>query len=219
MYAIEESTGKCLIATSKLNLKVGFSCYELVSHEYGSNECIFYLHSADTLSPGTVLLFELREMAKECNNRPVAWAFFPPHRSVQLREKCQCLELQLFKWRRESYLVQKQAELYIYNNTTATIPPAYVQFLLHRKRKYKSCLQLTITHSSTIPGPSSDQTATPTLEREVKVPIITSSIKEDPWTGLKRQPSERCRVPTTRLGVMSSGYGAFQPLWTFLCLG
>lgn len=96
MYAIEESTGKCLIATSKLNLKVGFSCYELVSHEYGSNECIFYLHSADTLSPGTVLLFELREMAKECNNRPVAWAFFRPHRSVQLREKCQCLELQLF---------------------------------------------------------------------------------------------------------------------------
>ena len=209
IYAIDQSTGECLSCSTNINKSKSFTASivvsesDEVSHEW-SSECTFTLDKNDAYSCKTMILFDMRETAKDLVNRPIAWAFFCPHRSLSNRDfykdKPLHLQLQLFKWRNESWLIRKQANHYI-NKKASFIPASFLQFLIRRKKKYRSCMSINID----VDYEANVENKVLGLSKMVKEkPTFDVNPQEEIWTTLTRRSTENCSVPNVKLQTLES---------------
>lgn len=235
IYTVDENTGECLPATAKLNESkeypslVTVSDSGEVSHKWlNTTGCTSIVCFSDAISPQTIILFELRETANEhlYQNRPLAWAFFRPHRtsSKQNLKEIQTLKLQVFKWQKESHLVQKQAEHHIVNKTSS-IPNSFIQYMIGRKKKYKSCIRIEMRFTSTVNEPPTNKPLAVPEEVPTAQAISTSIKTKEDIIALARwrHATDTCLAPDTVLKSLVSGdLGAssvnFSPCGCFLAV-
>jgi hypothetical protein len=152
----------------------------------------------------------LRETAKDYKNRPLAWAFFRPHRTVsskeELKGKSLAFELQLFQWRAESILVQTQVEHFIYSSNAAFfVPASFIQYLMVRRKKFKSSMSIQLRFMGTIEEPPAVENLVPVSQNTTKSTSITGSFKDDQWSNIKRNSNDKCRIPTAILLSIKAG--------------
>eukprot|EP00956_Cyclotella_meneghiniana_P010639 scaffold14828_cov64-Cyclotella_meneghiniana.AAC.3 len=197
-----------------------------VSHDW-QPDCTFRVCYSDAISPQTIILFELREMANEYlhQNKPLAWAFFRPRRTSSKlnRKDIQTYDLQVFKWQRESYLVQKQAEHYIFDKTSS-VPNSFVQYMIGRKKKYKSSIRIELRFTTPVNEPPISKPLAVSEEVPVTQEINVVNTEEDiiclaRW----RHATDRCLAPDTLLKSIGTGdIGAssvkFSPCGCFLAV-
>ena len=218
-----------------------------VSYEWNANT-ILPIHYSELFSTDTLLLFEVidGELSpptagpRRGSQRFVAWGFFRPERilsSLSCNEEdaksengtdCMTIDvdLQIYKWKKETMLMRKQAELLIYQRVAfdpsapSHVPDAYIQFLMQRKAKFKSCLCIQVKpklRMKSIANDIANQKDTDTIEENTNL-IHRNDKKKCPWANLKRDALDECRVPTTIIKTINHGATALRFSHSGKCL-
>jgi len=163
-HAVDQTTGQCLpltkaLVTSELPLSKSsylktFDDGNIVYHE---TQVDLFIDYTELLSENTLFLFEItgaiatqRYNPRKCK----AWGFVRPMRlfggflsnkntygdRTTAQEGTKTIDVQLFKWRRESLLVRAQTEHHIIPKGNLDVPKTFIQYLMQRRQKYNSCL-------------------------------------------------------------------------------